>query len=32
MTAPKTLDDYQIVSRDFLLEGGFRALYDEPGV
>lgn len=28
----KTLDDYQIVSRDYLLSGKFRCLFDEPGV
>lgn len=33
MTPRKTLDDYQIVSRDFLLNTGkFVALLDEPGV
>lgn len=28
----KTLDDYQIVARDFLLADNFRCLFDEPGV
>lgn len=28
----KTLDDYQEVSRDFLLENKFACLFDEPGV
>lgn len=28
----KSLDDYQIVSRDFLLSDKFRCLWDEPGV
>lgn len=32
MNPKKTLDDYQIESRDFLLGGKFRALMDEPGV
>lgn len=28
----KTLDDYQIEARDFLLADSFRCLFDEPGV
>ncbi len=33
MTPKKTLDDYQVESRDFLLNSGkFAALFDEPGV
>lgn len=31
-TPIKTLDDYQIESRDFLLTDKFRCLFDEPGV
>lgn len=32
MKPTKTLDDYQEVSRDFLLSDKFRCLFDEPGV
>lgn len=33
MTKPKkVLDDYQLVSRDFLVERKFAGLFDEPGV